>query len=65
MPFEGDEFDRHIEAALQRFSLDDMADLYAHDRLAYDRRRERGRQFFFGPPNEEFAAHLRKKGVID
>ena len=42
-----------------------MADLYVNDRLEYDRRYERGRQFFFGPPDEELARVLREKGIIE
>jgi hypothetical protein len=63
----GDEedLDRHTVATLRRLGLDDLADLYAQDRLEYDRRYERGRQFFFGPPDEELAARLREKGIID
>ena len=30
-----------------------------------ERGRERGRQFFYGPPDEELAARLRERGVID
>jgi hypothetical protein len=57
--------DRHTLAMLRRFGLDDMADLYAHDRLEYDRRHERGRQFFYGPPDEGLAERLREKGIIE
>jgi hypothetical protein len=60
-----DLLDRHTVASLRRFGLDDLAELYASNRLEYDRRHERGRQFFFGPPDEELAAHLRERGVID
>ena len=61
---EGD-WDRFTLAVLRRHGQADLADLYAKDRLEYDRRYERGRQFFFGPPDEELAEHLRQKGVID
>ena len=57
--------DRHTLAMLRRFGADDLADLYAADRLEYDRRHERGRQFFFGPPDEDLAKRLREKGIID
>ena len=45
--------------------MGDLAELYERDRLEYDRRHERGRQFFFGPPDEELAARLRQRGAID
>jgi hypothetical protein len=35
------------------------------DGRAFDRRKERGRQHFFGPPSGAHAAHLRSKGIID
>ena len=35
------------------------SDLHLYNRLEYDRRYERGRQFFFGPPDEEYAKVLR------
>jgi len=61
---EGDP-DRHVAAALRRHGLDGQADLHERGRLEYDRRHERGRQFFFGPPDQELAARLREKGIID
>ena len=42
-----------------------LADLYLTDRRAFDRRLERGRQHFFGPPTGAHAAYLRSKGIID
>jgi hypothetical protein len=60
-----DDLDRHTLAILRRFGLDDLADLYVNDQLEYDRRHERGRQFFFGPPEEELAKRLREQGIID
>jgi len=42
-----------------------LASLYLRDRGAFDRRMERGRQHFFGPPCGAHAAYLRSKGIID
>src|SRR5438034_11760771 len=42
-----------------------LAHLYLTDRHAFDRRMERGRQPFFGPPSGAHAAYLRSKGIID
>ena len=42
-----------------------LARLYLTDRRAFDRRMERGRQHFFGPPSGAHAAYLRSKGIID
>ena len=42
-----------------------LAHLYLTDRRAFDRRLERGRQHFFGPPSGAHAAYLRSKGIID
>src|SRR6184192_4000249 len=39
-----------------------LAHLYLTDRRAFDRRMERGRQHFFGPPTGAHAAYLRSKG---
>jgi hypothetical protein len=64
-PEDDDALDRHTLAVLRRFGLDDLADLYARDRLEYDRRHERGRQFFFGPPDERLAQRLWEKGIIE
>jgi hypothetical protein len=61
----GEDLDRHEVAALRRFGLDDLADLYARDQLEYERRYERGRQFFYGPPDAELTRHLKERGVID
>jgi hypothetical protein len=57
--------DGHIIAILRQFGADDLANLFLTDRLEYDRRRERGRQFFFGPPDEDLARQLRMEGIID
>jgi hypothetical protein len=65
LPSEEGDLDRDTVAALRRLGLGDLAELYERDRLGYDRRHERGRQFFFGPPDEELAARLRERGVID
>jgi hypothetical protein len=65
MPSDEDDLDRHTIATLRRHGLDDLADLHARDRLGYDRRYERGRQFFFGPPDEELAGRLRERGIIE
>ena len=42
-----------------------LASLYLTNRRAFDRRMERGRQHFFGPPSGAHAAYLRSKGIID
>ena len=42
-----------------------LAHLYLTDRRAFDRRMERGRHHFFGPPSGTHAAYLRSKGIID
>ena len=42
-----------------------LAHLYLTDRRSFDRRMERGRQHFFGPPSGAHAAYLRSKGIID
>jgi len=42
-----------------------LAHLYLTDRRAFDRRMERGRQCFFGPPRGAHAAYLRAKGIIE
>src|SRR5437667_1617386 len=42
-----------------------VAHLYLTDRRAFDRRLERGRQHFFGPPTGAHAAYLWSKGIID
>jgi hypothetical protein len=54
-----------LVALLRRHAQDDLADLFTRDRLEYDRRYERGRQFFHGPPDEHLAARLRERGIID
>jgi hypothetical protein len=57
--------DEHTLAMLRRHGGDDLAELFAANRLEYDRRHEQGRQFFFGPPDEDLARRLRQKGVIE
>jgi hypothetical protein len=57
--------DRYVDLLLRRYGLDEMADFHARDAREYDRRYERGRQFFHGPPDEVLAASLRAKGIID
>ena len=42
-----------------------LAHLYLTDRRTFDRRLERGRQHFFGPPSGAHAAYLRSKGIIE
>jgi len=42
-----------------------LAHVYFTDRLGFDRRMERGRQHFFGPPSGAHAAYLRSKGIIE
>ena len=42
-----------------------LAHLFFTDRRTFDRRMERGRQHFFGPPSCAHAAYLRSKGIID
>jgi hypothetical protein len=56
---------RQTPAILRRHGADDLAGLFENDRLEYDRRYERGRQFFLGPPDELLAARLREMGIID
>ncbi len=57
--------DRHILAMLRRHGVDDVANLFENDRLEHNRRYERGRQFFFGPPDEDLAQRLRESGIIE
>ena len=55
-----------ITAALLRAQGEPgLARLYLTDRRAFDRRMERGRQHFFGPPSGAHAEYLRSKGIID
>jgi hypothetical protein len=61
----GDVLDRHTLASLGRCGADDLAEMYVRGRPGYDRRRERGRQFFYGPPDADLAERLREKGLID
>jgi hypothetical protein len=60
-----EELDQHVLTLLRRFGENEMAELYVNNRLEYDRRYERGRQFFYGPPDEEYAKQLREQGIID
>jgi len=62
---ESDPFARITPILLRRYGASDLADLFSSDELAYDRMYERGRQFFHGPPDAEFAQRLRERGVID
>ncbi len=50
-----DPMDRHTLDLLLRYAADDMAEIYRGNRLEFDRRHERGRQFFYGPPDEDLA----------
>lgn len=59
------DLDRHVAATLRGNGLDYAANLYEQNRLEFDRAYERGRQYFHGPPDEGYAEHLRKKGIID
>ena len=55
-----------ITAAIFRAQGEEgLAHLFLTDRRAFDRRIERGRQHFFGPPSRAHAAYLRSKGIID
>jgi hypothetical protein len=57
--------EEEILAQYRRFGASDLADLFVSNRLELDRRHERGRQFFYGPPDAALANTLRAKGVID
>ncbi len=59
------ELERETLAQLRKFGLDDLAEMFVSNRREFDRRHERGRQFFFGPPDEVLARHLKAKGIID
>jgi hypothetical protein len=59
------ELDRETLAQLRKFGVDDLAEMFVSNRREFDRRHERGRQFFFGPPDEVLARHLKAKGIID
>jgi hypothetical protein len=65
MTSEDEDPDRHSLNLLRHFGLADLAELYAADLLEYERRHERGRQFFHGPPDEMLAQRLRERGIID
>jgi hypothetical protein len=65
LPSEENDFDQHALLLYRRFGLEDMAEMYTANRLEHDRRYERGRQFFHGPPDEELAQRLRAKRIID
>jgi len=58
-------FDRRTATVFRSHGEDDMADLFLNDRLTFDRRYDRGRQSFFGPPDADMADFLRKNGIID
>jgi hypothetical protein len=45
--------------------LKEAAELCRIDRLAFERRVKKERQWFFGPPDAEWAKVLRSKGIID
>ncbi|MGB2754660.1 MAG: hypothetical protein WBD75_01925 [Phycisphaerae bacterium] len=45
--------------------LKEAAELCRLDSLAFERRVEKGRQWFFGPPDAKWAKALRSKGIID
>ena len=45
--------------------LKEAAELCRLDRLAFERRMEKGRQWFFGPPDAKLAKLLRSEGIID
>jgi hypothetical protein len=62
---ESKELDSHTAGILRRNGSTDIAELYLHDRRGFLRRYEQGRQFFFGPPDEDLARSLPEKGVID
>ncbi len=57
--------DKNTVALLRRFGAADLAEFFLANRLEYNRRYERGRQFFFGPPDERLAAQLREEGIIE
>ena len=57
--------DQHTVSLLRKFGVDDLAEMYSNHRLEFDRHHERGRQFFFGPPDERLAKTLKEKGIID
>jgi hypothetical protein len=59
------ELDKETLAQLRKFGMNDLAEMFVSNRLEFDRRHERGRQFFYGPPDEVLATSLRAKGVID
>jgi SEC-C motif len=60
-----DPMDQHTLDLLLRYGADDMAEMYRTNRLEFDRRHERGRQFFYGPPSEELARGLREQGILE
>lgn len=57
--------DRDTLAQLRKFGVDDLAEMLVNDRRQFDRRHERGRQFFYGPPDELLRGVLKAKGIID
>lgn len=62
---EDNTLDQDTLALLRRYHLDDMADLFVTNQLEYHRRYERGRHFFYGPPDELLAERLRERGIIE
>lgn len=57
--------DKETLDQLRKFGVDDLAELFVSNRLEFDRRHERGRQFFYGPPEEVLAQSLRARGIIE
>lgn len=59
------ELDKETLAQLRKFGVDDLAEMFVSNRREFDRHHERGRQFFYGPPDESLKKHLKSKGIID
>jgi len=57
--------DRRTAAVFRAHGEGDMADLFLNDRLAFDRRYERGRRAILGPLPADMEDSLRKRGIID
>ena len=79
-PPEAEALNAEFEATCRRVeaeTLDEYADRTGHpllkeaaelcrlDHLAFERRVEKGRQWFFGPPDAEEAKFMRSAGIID
>src|SRR5947208_10521364 len=60
-----DEADAITAAIFRAQGEPGLAHLYLRDRRVFDRRVERGRQHFFGPPSGAHAAYLRSKRIIE